>query len=85
LNTFEPTTTPTPIFEWLATRAATAVAISGASAPSAVRMPWRPSETSSRALSRSSPRAKTTVAASVPRRLTQKTGMASPVDRRYCS
>src|SRR3954452_7033301 len=83
LKTFEPTTTPTPRSPWLATSAVTAVEISGASAPSAVRMPCRPSEAPSRSLTRSSARAKTRLAPRLAATHSTKTGIAAPTDTRH--
>src|SRR5712691_343581 len=65
LKTFDPTTTPTPVSSCPATTAATAEAISGASAPSAVTIPSSASEKPRRSPIRSSSRASTTLAETV--------------------
>ena len=73
LNTLDPRTTPTPIeVLWLSTATA-AVEISGASAPSAVRMPSRPSVMPSRTPIRSSSRDNTKLAPMLTARLTANT------------
>src|SRR5262249_40084494 len=84
LNTFEPTTTPTPRRRWLAATAAIAVAISGASAPSAVRIPCSPSEAPKCSLTLSSRRPKARLADRQAARLAQKTPIATPTDTGGC-
>src|SRR5439155_4052779 len=87
LKTFDPTTTPTPVSSCPATTAATAEAISGASAPTAVTIPSSASEKPRRSPIRSSSRASTTlemtVRANAPARSSSATGidMASEPSR----
>src|SRR5881409_2842201 len=87
LKTFEPTTTPTPVSSCPATTAATAEAISGASAPTAVTIPSSASEKPRPSPIRSSSRASTmlemTVRANAPARSSSATGidMASEPSR----
>src|SRR4051794_295216 len=82
LKMFEPTTTPTPVSSCPATTAATAEAISGASAPSAVTIPSSASEKPSRSPKRSSSRASTTLAATVSKNAAARRRSATGVDTR---
>jgi hypothetical protein len=59
---FDPSTTPTPTSPWPDSSAATAEQISGASAPSAVTTPSRPSDSRSRAPMHSSAATRRTLA-----------------------
>ena len=80
LNTFDPTTTPTPVSLWPETTATTADEISGASAPSAVTIPSSASEKPSRSPTRSKPRARTRLDAIVTTRPPMKSSTATGAD-----
>src|SRR5438105_1615925 len=80
LKTVDPTTTPTPVSLWPVTIATTADEISGASAPSAVRIPTNASENPSRSPIRSSSRASTMLDATVSANAPTKSKIATGID-----